>query len=450
VFGLANGGTAGAVWMFLIVCIGMTFVMLSMAEMASIAPTAGGQYHWVSEFAPQKYQKILSYTVGWLCVLGWQVGLTGTSLIASQQLEALIVLANPTFVIQGWHGSLFTIGVTIFAIVCNTVLIRKLPLLEGIVMILHIVGFFAILLVLWVLAPHAPANDVLTRFEDKNDWGSKGLATLVGILGPQVTLTGGDSACHLSEELRNASWILPRSMIATAVCNYILGFIMTVTLMFTIGDLDTVLITPTLQPYVAVLENATRSHAATVILTATVAVMLIFCAVNVVTTSSRQLYAFARDGGLPFSPFLSRVHHDWDIPLNAVTVTLCVAALIALIIIGSPIAFNIILSISLVGILSSYIIAIACMAHKRCQPEPLPPSSFNLGKYGIVVNGIALAYLSVAFVMGFFPPVPHPTPKYMNWNIVVFGAVNIFSFLYYIFRGKHTYKAPVESVRKDV
>lgn len=41
----------------------------SMAEMASMAPTTGGQYHWVSEFAPKSAQRELSYVVGWLCVL---------------------------------------------------------------------------------------------------------------------------------------------------------------------------------------------------------------------------------------------------------------------------------------------------------------------------------------------------------------------------------------------
>ena len=230
-----------------------------------------------------------------------------TGLIAGQQFEALIVLADPTFVIKGWHGFLFTIAVTVFAIVCNTILIRKLPLLEGMFLILHVAGFFAFLVVLWVMAPRSPAKEVFTAFEDKNNWGSKGLATLVGILGPVITLIGSDSACHLSEELKDASWSLPRSMVATAVCNYILGFIMTITLVFTIGDVDTVLATPTLQPYVAVLQNATQSLAATATLTTVMAVMLVFCAVNLVTTSSRQLYAFARDGGLPFSAFLSRV-----------------------------------------------------------------------------------------------------------------------------------------------
>jgi amino acid transporter len=79
---MINGGTAGGIWMFFVVCVGMFFVMLSMAEMASMcvathqkfltsgslcgnrAPTSGGQYHWVSEMAPRKYQKFLSYMVG--------------------------------------------------------------------------------------------------------------------------------------------------------------------------------------------------------------------------------------------------------------------------------------------------------------------------------------------------------------------------------------------------
>lgn len=40
------------------------------------APTTGGQYHWVSEFAPREHQKFLSYLMGWLCVLGWQTSVS--------------------------------------------------------------------------------------------------------------------------------------------------------------------------------------------------------------------------------------------------------------------------------------------------------------------------------------------------------------------------------------
>lgn len=79
-FGLTDGGFAGLIWMFVIVFVGFIFVYASMAEMASMygtpvatlnhfltlcrAPTSGGQYHWVSEFAPKRQQKFLSYITG--------------------------------------------------------------------------------------------------------------------------------------------------------------------------------------------------------------------------------------------------------------------------------------------------------------------------------------------------------------------------------------------------
>ena len=61
---LLAGGSAGLFWSLVWAYCGQTFIVLSLAEMSSMAPTAGGQYHWVSEFAPESYQKILSYLSG--------------------------------------------------------------------------------------------------------------------------------------------------------------------------------------------------------------------------------------------------------------------------------------------------------------------------------------------------------------------------------------------------
>ena len=82
---------------------------------------------------------------------------------------------------------------------------------------------------------------------------------------------------------------------------------MTITIMSTLGDIDSVMATTTGQPYIQVLLNATQSRVGTSILTATVAILLLFAAVNLVTTASRQLFAFARDQGLPFSKSLAYV-----------------------------------------------------------------------------------------------------------------------------------------------
>lgn len=225
----------------------------------------------------------------------------------AQQIEGLISLSNPNYVIKGWHGALLTIAITLLSIVFNTYLIRRLPHLEGIGIALHVLGFISFTIVLWVMGPRGNVSDVFTGFEDGNGWGNVGLAVLVGFLSPVVTIIGADSVCHLSEELQDASSVLPRSMITTASVNYVLAFVMTVTFMFTVGDVNAALNSPTGQPYIEVLLNATQSRSGTIVLTVVMALLLLFCAINQVTTSSRQLFAFARDGGLPFSAFLARV-----------------------------------------------------------------------------------------------------------------------------------------------
>lgn len=246
------------------------------------------------------------------------------SFACAQQLEGLIALNMESYVIKGWHGTLLSIAVVVFSLVWNTVLVRKLPLLEDIIVILHVVGFLVFVVVLWVMAPRSDTKEVWTDFQDNGNWGSIGLSCLVGLTGPIVTLIGADSAYHLSEELKDAAWVLPRSMVVTALVNYSLGFIMTVTIMSTLGDVDSIFETTTGQPYIQFVLNATKSRIGTSIMTAIVAVMLLFSSVNLVTTSSRQLFAFARDKALPFSEVFAYV--SVQIPMDLSLLMVCRSA----------------------------------------------------------------------------------------------------------------------------
>jgi choline transport protein len=176
---------------------------------------------------------------------------------------------------------------------------------------------------------------------------------------------------------------------------------------------------------------------------------LFFTAINQVTTTSRQLFAFARDGGLPFSPFLGRVRPGMDIPLNACAVTVVLTVLISLIVIGSTTAFNVITSLSSVGLLTSYIICIGCMARKRIMNETLLPSRFSLGSWGLAINMTAIVFLSFCWVLLFFPSKPHPDAAEMNWTILIYGVTWILAIGYYHWKGKHNYAGPVEDVVKD-
>lgn len=62
--GLQDGGRAGLIYGFLFCWGGYTAVVASLAELVSVVPTAGGQYHWTFELAPPKYRKFISYITG--------------------------------------------------------------------------------------------------------------------------------------------------------------------------------------------------------------------------------------------------------------------------------------------------------------------------------------------------------------------------------------------------
>ncbi|KAK4580113.1 hypothetical protein LTR86_000316 [Recurvomyces mirabilis] len=483
---LTNGGTAGGIWIYLIVIIGMCFSTLSMAEMASMAPTAGGQYHWVSEFAPREHERFLSYLTGWLCkqVLGWQTGLCATAYGAALALQAMIAINHADYSVPQWQGCVLTIAIVLITIFfsnftmkrtwlfhadsyTDTVFLRRLPLFEGVMLAIHVMGFFAIFIIMWVMGDKSPTKQVWTEFADPSGWGSYGVATLVGSLGASGALLGSDSAAHLAEELKDAAWVLPRSMVATAAVNYSLTFIMVVTFMTVNGgDLDQLLGTSYAQPYVQILYNVTQSKAGgtgyqiyclshrllfantTLRLTFIIFILTMFGTVNQVTTASRQLWSFARDRGLPFSSYLSHVRPGWDVPLNAITVTLVFALIISFIILGSPVAVFTLSSISVSDLYSSYIICVGRVAWRRIKGQPLLPSRFSLGKAGLAINLIALAFLSVQWIFLFFPTAPHPTAPNFNWTCLVFGVAVVWSLAYYYLWGKKEYQGPVEYVRK--
>ena len=214
---------------------------------------------------------------------------------------------------------------------------------------------------------------------------------------------------------------------------------MTVTFMFALGDLDADLADPSGQPWVAVVLRITGSRAATIVLILIMMFMFFFCAVNQVTTSSRQVFAFARDKGLPYHEFLSKVNSK-GVPANSVYVTLCFTCILALIIIGSTTAFNIILSVSATGLFTSYLVVIGTVLARKLRKEPFPTIRFEVPRtLGIVVNIIAMCFLSVAFLFLFFPAAPAPTAAGMNWGVLIYGCAVIFTSFYYYIRGRHQY-----------
>lgn len=244
---------------------------------------------------------------GWICVLGWQTGITSLAFLAASEIQSLLVLNDSSYVFEQWHATLLIIAISFFAIVFNTYLANRLPLIESIILFFHICGFFVIVIALWTLAPRNPALIVFTQSTDGGNWGTVGLSCLVGMLSPIFSLIGPNSATHMSEEIKDASRTLPLAMMWTASLNGSLGFVMLVTFCFCLGDVETILSNPEIMPFFQVFYNTTKSHVGTSVMTAILIVLTICGCITNVATASSQMFAFARDQGLPFSSFLARV-----------------------------------------------------------------------------------------------------------------------------------------------
>lgn len=145
-----------------------------------------------------------------------------------------------------------------------------------------------------------------------------------------------------------------------------------------------------------------------------------------------------------------QVRPGFDVPVNAILVIFTFAALISLINIGSTVAFNIVTSLGTGTLTLSYIVCISCIIWRKLFDKPLLPGRFDMGRiFGLTVNVVAVAWLCLVLVIAFFPSVPEPllTLKYMNWSVVVWGAVIVFSILYFALWARKTYVGPVEYVR---
>ncbi len=143
-------------------------------------------------------------------------------------------------------------------------------------------------------------------------------------------------------------------------------------------DLRPVLTTATGYPFIQTFYNSTQSLAATNAMVAPIIIMATFSSASVMASASRQLFAFARDQAVPFSPWVAQVCSDRSrrqvlfslttsqiepnllIPLHALVVTFVGAVVIVLVNIGSSVALNTILSLGLSAFSTAFFVCISC------------------------------------------------------------------------------------------
>ena len=302
---LINGGPAGLFWTYIWTFFGFTPVILSLAEMASMAPTSGGQYHWVSEFAPRKHQKFLSYMSGWMSTTSWQAGVAGACFLLGTTIQGMVVAYNDNYVPTKWQGTLFVFAGALVTGLVNLFMVNQLPALQKVVIFAHAFGWIPVVVVLAVLAPHATAKQALVQLTSTGGWENIGISLMIGQISPVYFMILSDSAAHLAEEVKVASKSVPRAMIWSFFFNVFVGFIVLIVFVFSIPDLDAALSSPTGYAFLYTFQQA--SYRGSIPLTVIILLVLLTGIINCAASTSRQTFAFARDKGLPMMTALSRV-----------------------------------------------------------------------------------------------------------------------------------------------
>lgn len=250
----------------------------------------------------------------------------------------------------------------------------------------------------------------------------------------------------MSEEVRQASDSVPKVMLSVLVLNFLQTMLVVITLAYHIPNVEDALDDPSTYPAIHVMMKSMSLPWVNVLL-AIMCLLLFLGNVSYLAAVSRDLFAFARDDGLPFSKWLAHVDQKRKIPTNAYIFCGVFSSLLSLIYVGSPVAFYAITSLGAVAVLQCYCLSIGCILWRRVfQPDTIPAARFSLGKWGVPINASAVIFSFWCFFWSFWPQDNHPDAAGFNWASPIFSAVIIGAFIYYIFTARKRYLGPVSLV----
>jgi amino acid transporter len=163
----------------------------------------------------------------------------------------------------------------------------------------HLIGTLLIIVVALVLTPNKPsAKWVFTYFENDTGFSSSSYAFLIGLLQSQYTLSGFDSAAHMSEETRDAARSAPRGILYAIGAAAITGFIFMLSVNFCVQDFQRQIVETTMSPQMTQVFLDGVGYKWTVVFTVVIMGAMFFSGSALTLGSSRMVYAFARDGAM--------------------------------------------------------------------------------------------------------------------------------------------------------
>ncbi|ETW76750.1 putative amino acid transporter [Heterobasidion irregulare TC 32-1] len=452
-YGLTTGGPAVMVWGWVVVAFFTMLVGLAMAEVCSAHPTSGGPYFWAAMLSRPQNAAFASWVTGWFNLLGQVAVTTGISFACANFLSTACTLGTnfePTrkTTIGIYAAVLFTQGMI------NTFGVHSLKYLNNISVWWHAVGTVSLVIAILVKAPtHQSGSYVFTQFIDGtgvdgpgwSERASSAYVVVVGILMAQYTLTGFDASAHMTEETHNAAMAGSIGIVMAIGVSAVLGWFLLLGLLFSMQDYDATVGTATGQPVTQIFLDTVGEKGAIVLMVIVIGAMF-FCGTFSVTSNSRMMYAFARDGGIPGHKFFHSVDKRWRSPVRTVWLACTLSFLLGLPSLGSSVAFSAATSIATIGLYISYAIPIALRVIYHDQFVRGP---FHLGVFSFPVAITAvtwIAFISIVFILPELNPVNSQT---LNYAIVAVGIVLAYSLGFWFLSARKWFTGPVKQIEAE-
>jgi amino acid transporter len=446
-----NGGPIAITWGWLLVGLMSTIISLAMAEIASVFPTAGGLYFWSSKLGSPAW----GWFTGWFNLVG-QIAVTaaigyGLAIFLTALLNFWFSYPNT----KEWTLLTYAI-VMLIAIAINIFKVSITALLNTVSAYWHMVGVLFIVLVLIAVPDHHKSFGYVfghtinnSGFQGHNFgngmfWYVFGL----GLLMSQYTITGFDASAHMAEETQKASRMAAVGMYMSVVVSVVFGFILLLAVTFAVQGSDKGVLDATSNAVIYIWQTSMSQHWAEALLFIC-CVAQMFCLTASVTSASRMMFAFSRDGAVPG-------HRVWrKVALNRVPVNAVLAIGVLSFALMIPTYWNAFTgylvgtSIAVIGLYIAFILPVILRFRKGAD---WVPGAWSLGKHYKWIDPIAIIWVAIISVLFLLPVSPAGIPfksnPGWNWNVVnyapatVGGALILFGG-WYVLSARKWFKGPV-------
>ncbi|CZR57515.1 related to HNM1-Choline permease [Phialocephala subalpina] len=358
---IPSGGSVAFLYGFIFCVLCNRCIAVSLGELASVWPTAGGQYHYAYAWASEKWKKSISFWVGKASLVAY----------ASQFVSAAAVVgSNGACEIKQWRTFLIFVAILIFTALSNLYGNKILAKWNDGTLYWSILAVVVISITIIATSDKNDTYFVFTDFRNETGW-SDGTAWIMGLLQRALSLIGFDAACHMTEEMPSPSKDTPRAMIYAILVH---------------------------------------SRTAAVVSAAMLAVCFINGTNGCVTSASRLLFAMARDKGMPFSGLFSVINPSSHVPSRDIGPCFVFNLLFGLLYLGPTVAFNaegkrnlereakgFEFGLGRWGYVANYvgIVFVGVTSFFFCLPVALPTTSSTMNYVSAVLGILAILLLGI-------------------------------------------------------